>query len=67
MSKSLGQVAYEAYFEYSKGKSLISGAPLPTFQAQSLEVRGAWEEAARAVVAVFDPRVPQTPKQSEHV
>lgn len=49
--KTLGQVAYDTYFAYSKGKSLISGAPLPTFEAQSVVVRGAWEEAARAVAA----------------
>jgi len=51
--KSLGQVAYEAYFEQSKGKSLISGAPLPEFGAQRQDVQAAWEAAADAVTAAL--------------
>lgn len=55
--KSLGQIAYEAYFEHSKGKSLISGAPLPTFAAQAEEVRAAWEAAAVAVSVELSKRL----------
>jgi hypothetical protein len=55
--KSLGQIAYEAYFEFSKGKSLISGAPLPTFAAQKEEVREAWESAASAVSTEISKRM----------
>jgi hypothetical protein len=55
--KSLGQVAYEAYFEHSKGKSLISGAPLPSFAAQKEEVREAWEAAASAVSVELSKRI----------
>lgn len=53
MPKSLGQIAYEAYFESSKGKSLISGAPLPEFDGQREDVRTAWEAAAEAVTAAL--------------
>lgn len=48
--KSLGQIAYEAYFKFSRGKSLISGASLPEFAVQSEPVQQAWEAAAEAVV-----------------
>lgn len=44
-----GQIAYEAYFKYSDGKSLISGAPLPTWDGQRREIQLAWEAAAAAV------------------
>ncbi len=50
MGKSLGQVAYEAYFDYSDGKSLISGAALPVWDVQKSEIQQAWEAAAAAVV-----------------
>jgi hypothetical protein len=55
--KSLGQIAYEAYFEFSKGKSLISGAPLPSFAAQAESVKGAWEAAASAVSTELSKRM----------
>lgn len=51
--KTLGQIAYDAYFEFSKGKSLISGAALPAFAVQNLAVQNAWEAAALAVTAEF--------------
>lgn len=46
--KTLGQIAYEAYFEYSKGKSLISGADLPAWQDQKIDIQSVWEAAALA-------------------
>jgi len=51
--KSLGQVACDAYFEYSKGKSLTFGLPVPSFAAQSEVVKAAWESAAEAVAAAL--------------
>jgi hypothetical protein len=48
----IGQVAYEGYFAKCGGKSLISGAPLPTYGQQKPEIQEAWEAAAAAVVAV---------------
>ena len=44
-----GKVAYEAYFDYSEGKSLISGAPLPTWEEQVEGIKEAWVAAADAV------------------
>lgn len=49
--KTLGQIAYEAYFDHSKGKSLISGAPLPVWEKQFAPIQAAWEAAATAVTA----------------
>lgn len=45
-----GKIAYEAYFAKSGGKSLISGAPLPTWDAQSDAIKEAWQAAGEAVV-----------------
>lgn len=45
----LGQVAYEAYCKSSDGKSLISGAPLPTWDMLKPEIKTAWNAAAEAV------------------
>jgi hypothetical protein len=47
--KSLGQIAYEAYFENSGGLSLVSCQPLPTWNEQRQQIRDAWEAAAAAV------------------
>jgi hypothetical protein len=47
--KSLGQVAYEAYYERAGGLSLVSGYPLPVWDAQHDEIKEAWEAAAQAV------------------
>jgi hypothetical protein len=47
--KTLGQVAYDAYFKKCDGKSLISGAELPVWDKQSPEIKQAWESAAEAV------------------
>lgn len=58
--KSLGQIAYEAYFDHSKGKSLISGAPLPEFSAQRDDVKAAWEAAADAVTAALLKKMPES-------
>ena len=36
--KSFGCIAYEAYYESSLGKSLVSGAELPAWQDLSIEI-----------------------------
>jgi hypothetical protein len=48
-----GKEAYEAYFEYSKGKSLISGAKLPKWEDQKIEIQEAWGAAANAVLKAY--------------
>jgi hypothetical protein len=47
---TLGQVAYEAYFNYTSGKSLVSGAKLPTWDELSPAIAAAWEAAGIATV-----------------
>lgn len=53
MPYSPGHIAYQAYFDYSKGKSLISGARLPKWEDQSEEIKKAWEAAANSVIAFY--------------
>lgn len=48
--KTYGQIAYDAYFEHSGGRSLVSGAPLPTWAAQNPKIADAWEASAQAVI-----------------
>ena len=55
MGKSYGQIAYEAYFEKSGGKSLISGQSLPGWDDQAPAIQEAWEAAAQAIVQEFVP------------
>jgi len=50
---SLGQVAYEAYLEASGGRSLVSGAALPTWNEQAKEIREAWEHVADTVIVRY--------------
>ena len=45
-----GEVAYSGYFTACGGKSLISGAELPSWDEQSEEIRAAWQAAADAVL-----------------
>lgn len=45
----LGKIAYDAYFRFSDGKSLISGAPLPAWENQDPQIQAAWDAAAEAV------------------
>lgn len=47
--KTLGQIAYEAYYKTSYGVSLISGVALPPWKDQRPEIQEAWEDAAVAV------------------
>jgi hypothetical protein len=67
MKKTLGQVAYEAYCEQTHWKSAISGADLPSFNVQKIEIQVAWEAAARAVERIVEdrPHGPYPPEQDE--
>ena len=49
-----GKVAYDAYFNHSQGKSLVSDAPLPTWEQQSKEICDAWRASAEAVMIHCD-------------
>ena len=47
----LGQIAYDGYCASSGGKSLVSGAVLPSWADLKPEIRAAWESAAVAVAS----------------
>lgn len=47
---ALGRVAYDAYLEASAGRSLVSGAALPHWDEQAMEIQRAWAYAAETVV-----------------
>ena len=47
--RPLGETAYSGYFVACGGKSLISGADLPSWDEQSEEIRAAWAASADAV------------------
>ena len=48
-SKSLGQLAYEAYSAYTEGKSLVTKSTLPAWHGLTTEIQCAWQAAAKAV------------------
>jgi hypothetical protein len=48
--RDYAEIAYKAYYDFSQGKSLISGLPLPKFNEQREDVQKAWEAAAKAVL-----------------
>ena len=59
MSKTLGQISYEAYCETTNWKSLASGAALPQWDATRTEIQAAWEAAGAAVFTkLFEERTP---------
>jgi hypothetical protein len=51
----LGRVAYEGYFRASDGKSLVSGAALPTWDDSRAEIQQAWRAGAVAVLRAAFP------------
>ncbi len=53
--RSPGQIAYDGYFKKCGGRSLISGAELPAWEAQSEAIREAWEAAAQALSDFYAP------------
>jgi hypothetical protein len=46
-----GQIAYEAYAEFTGGRSLVSGAALPPWPELPEAIRHAWDAAAVKVLA----------------
>jgi hypothetical protein len=46
---TLGQIAYQGYIAFSRGRSLITGAGLPPWEDQRPDIRQAWEAAGTAV------------------
>ncbi len=50
VANSYGQIAYEGYFKSCGGESLISGAALPSWDAQSEAIQTAWCAGAIAVL-----------------
>lgn len=49
----IGRTAYAGYCASGSGKSLISGVPLPEWEAQSAAIKRAWQAAAEFVVALI--------------
>jgi hypothetical protein len=47
---TLGRVAYEAYYEYSGGYSLVGGDELPRWDEQSSELQRAWTHVGETIV-----------------
>lgn len=45
--RSLGEIAYAAYF--ASGQSLVSGSQVPTWAALDPHIQAAWEAAGAAV------------------
>lgn len=48
MNKTPGQVAYEAYGQHRRWRT-VSGLPMPTWDQQAEDLCDAWEQAATAV------------------
>jgi hypothetical protein len=48
---SVGQIAYDSYVAQAGGVSLVTGAPLPTWDALTDAIRAGWCAAAGAVLA----------------
>lgn len=48
-TRSPGEIAYSGYYVKSGGKSLVSGADLPSWDEQDYPIQEAWEAAAQAV------------------
>lgn len=49
--KSPGQIAYEAYRNDAGGRSIATGAALPTWDDMGSRMRRAWENSAKAVIS----------------
>lgn len=49
MDTNYGKIAYGAYCNATGGRSLISGAELPTWDKLDARIQNAWVEAALAV------------------
>lgn len=62
----IGKAAYEAYADYSKGKSLVSGAPLPAWDEQRAEIRAAWNSAAATITRDLGAALDESLKLQSH-
>lgn len=51
MSRSLGQIGYEAYADVTEGKSIVTGDELPEWARLPYDIRNAWELAAATIAA----------------
>ena len=49
--KTLGQVGYEMYCNFTDWKSLVSGATLPPWDQLDPQIQKAWEFSAHGVKA----------------
>ena len=47
---TIGQVAYNAYREHSKGRSLATNMPIPEWAAMHDDIKEAWGISAQAVI-----------------
>lgn len=48
------KAAYDAYKDYTGGKSAITGDPLPEFKDLPATIYNAWHAAAKAAIAAAD-------------
>jgi hypothetical protein len=47
--KTLGQIAYQAYLDFSDGASLVTGQRLPEWEQTTSVIQHAWEHVAQEV------------------
>ena len=50
-NRTIGEIGYEAYRQFTGGKSLVSGQDIPEFAKLSAAIKNAWEAAADHIVA----------------
>lgn len=60
-----GQSAYEGYFAYSSGKSLVSGTALPALDSLPVTIQEAWIAAANSVLAENGQQCPRCPVKED--
>lgn len=49
----MGETAYNAYRDYTGGKSLVSGQPIPEWANLPTVIQSAWNAAAAAVLESY--------------
>ncbi len=49
----MGEIAYAAYRDYTGGKSLVSGQPIPEWADLPTVIQSAWNAAGEAVITEF--------------
>lgn len=60
-TRSLGEIAYNAYCQ-SRSWVSVRGEKLPPFRDQCMELRKAWEDAARAVASEVEEKFAPCPQ-----